>query len=266
MKKIYSVSILTAFLLAACGGGGSDTSIPYSLSTQQQDYQFCSPRDAVNSVNINIPRSQGGIYTATTNPWGTLQTKDPWQVCARARQQGNGVTADFTWQFKDTSQQVRAYPSITYRLSRSVTENSDLNLKLKSLQTGSAANTSLDLWFDNATTFQPGRHAAEIMIWFDYDGPKLGQLIQLNGEEYYYYQTTMKPWNSPSSDPAFIYVVFRRANPNTAIDTRLNLDSFIQYARRQGALEDKWFLTSIEFGREVKDQQGSLTIQEFTIE
>jgi hypothetical protein len=291
--------------LVACGGGNSTVTTDTPRSVDSVSVATASPISpitprSVDSVSVataspitpiafkpvtvsscdtsSFALLPLGDYALTTNIWdkGTITN---FTECVSGSSVGTlindtavqtGVTAKLSWNWPaDASPNIKAYPEILYRPGgkglisipftdvAGLTVNHDVTISA----TGDYNyNVAYDIWVDSTATTDHWPHKAEIMIKVQQAWPDapVVDTITINGNQY---DVVVHPITSGYS--TWKLLVFVSKTP--LLKASIPLKPFIDYLVSNKHLLQSDYISTIEFGTELKRDSGIATINSYSV-
>jgi hypothetical protein len=205
----------------------------------------------------DFSRITKGAYEIVNNVWD--RAGYPGKQCI--------TRSGWTWDWPQSSQSVRSYPSIRQGwqpwAGRSTLAKLPIQVsKMKSIgasfsvitkQSGSY-NTAFEMWITNSATPSPRSIRTEIMIWTDRSilvpaGSKI-DTVTLNGRKYdLWLKANHQGWRYVA------YVAHRKQHAGS-----LRLDAFVADCVKRGWVSPDEYVADIEFGNEIVNGKGSTVL------
>lgn len=231
----------------------------------------------VSSCNLSFAQLPLGDYALNSNPWGKGEIQDSTQ-CVGGSSVGTvidnvalqtGVTAEFSWDWpiENASSNIKSYPEILYRpngkglKSIPFTEVADLTVHHDvSISATGDYNLTYDIWVDETATTDHWPHKAEVMIKVDQtwkDTPVI-DTITVDGNQFdvFVQHVTSGYYN-------WRLLVFASKTP--LLKASIPLKPFIDYLVSNNHLLQSDYISTIEFGAELKRGAGTATINSYSV-
>jgi uncharacterized protein YcfL len=225
-----------------------------------------------------------GSYTVQNNQWGRRNLTDYSQCVANGGVAADGsVSARWTWRWPAATWEVKGYPAIVFgqKPGYPVTPNSNLPMQVdatsqvttswstRSSYTGQGQLT-FDLWLTrdaiHRNDFSDVPITHEIMVAVESYGG-YGQQnpdwfveeVTINGVRYKVYKADNFP--PDGGEQRFRFLVFRMLTPMT--QGTLEFKPLFDYLKARGLIQGDEYLSSIEFGSELVEGTGDVTVDSF---
>ena len=282
-KNLVLTSLVVAGL-AGCGGGSSPSTAAATDSDQTVTVAAAAPNSSVVFEPVTVSSCDKssyallalGDYALTTNLWGKGKIAD-FTECVSGASVGTvrsnvavqtGVNAQFSWSWPDGSNSdIKAYPEILYRpggqglASIPFTEVAGLTVNHDvSISATGDYNVAYDIWVDSTATTDHWPHKAEIMIKLQQtwsDAPVI-DTITVDGNRYDVFE------HSASSEfSQWDVLVFASKTP--LLKASIPLKPFIDYLVSNNRLLRTDYISTVEFGTELKRGSGTATINSYSV-
>ena len=239
------------------------------------------PATAAGAIALNCePASTAdvGQYMTENNTWGSKGATG-WTQCMGGVTHGkNGISAQWTWDWKYQGDNVKAYPEVVFGHKPGYPKSTTMTLprRLASLQTivvdydvqterEGAGNMAIDMWLTsvpNPTVFAVPPITHEVMIWLEVFGPMYtgGQQVdkvRING-------TLYRVFVGEKFGMGWRYVAFAPNSPMKAQDS-MDLMPFFMYLRSKGLITTQEYLATVNFGNEIISGTGDTKLNRFAV-
>ena len=240
-----------------------------------------APAAAAGAIALNCtPASTAdvGQYMTENNTWGSKGVAG-WTQCIGGVTHGkNGISAQWTWDWKYQGDNVKAYPEVVFGHKPGFPKSTTATLprRLSSLQTiavdydvqterEGAGNMAIDMWLTsvpNPNTFATPPITHEVMIWLEVFGPMYtgGQQVdkvRINGTMY-------RVFVGEKFGLGWRYVAFAPNSPMKMQDS-MDLMPFFVYLRSKGLITTQEFLATVNFGNEIISGSGDTKLNRFAV-
>lgn len=212
-------------------------------------------------------------YTISNNVWNKGNIAD-YQQCIWEVKLNNMMNWGWTWIWPKDGGNVKSYPEIIYGWKpwNSGSTTSHLPIQLDHinqitvdydtiLSATGAYNIAFDLWITSESAPNQNNITHEIMIWVETQGlTPAGNLIEtvtLGGEKYGLYKGNV-------SHAKWTYIAFVKAIPQRK--GTINVHELLKYLKDKNFISPNGYLACIEFGNEVIEGKGELTIQNYSVQ
>lgn len=283
-KNLVLTSLIVAALVG-CGGGSSPSTTVATGSDETVTDATASPISSIVFEPVTVSSCDKssyahlplGDYALTTNLWGKGEITD-FTECVSGSSVGTvinntavqtGVNAEFSWNWPtdESNSDIKAYPEILYRPGgkgltsipftdvAGLTGNHDVNISA----TGDY-NVAYDIWVDSTATTDHWPHKAEIMIKVQQtwnDAPVV-DTITVDGNQYDVFEHTAR-----SEFNHWEVLVFASKTP--LLKASIPLKPFIDYLVSKNYLLQTDYISTIEFGTELKRGAGTATINSYSV-
>ncbi|WP_224362959.1 GH12 family glycosyl hydrolase domain-containing protein [Hyalangium versicolor] len=257
-----------------------DTSWNTLLYETREQFTVSGTPFVMNCEDEALPVA--GSYAVHNNQWGRAGVSGPYSQCVA----NGGVTADgsvsarWTWTWPEGPNDIKAYPAIVFGQKPGYPPTPNTNLPIlvdaisqvtSSWSTQSSYTGTGQLTFDLFLTRDADRYPTfndtpithEIMIAVEpYNGYGLDrnpawfvEEITINGVLYKTYKAEgfgVQGWR---------FLVFQMQTP--MMSGSLDLQPLFDYLRARGFIQGNEYLSSIEFGSEVHQGTGDVTVDSF---
>ncbi|NMM35923.1 MAG: hypothetical protein HHJ09_00210 [Glaciimonas sp.] len=284
LKNLVLTSLAVAALVG-CGGGGSPTPTGSENNHETIDAHVSPVTSvvfkpvAVSSCDKSFALLMLGDYALNSNPWGKDKITDFTQ-CVSGASVGTvldntaiqtGATAQFRWDWpsENSNADIKAYPEILYRPGgkgmTSIPFADVAGLSVTHDVTISATgdyNVTYDIWVDSTATTDHWPHKAEIMIKLQQtwkDAPVI-DTIAVDGNQFEVFEHTVI---NASYNWKWKVLVFASKTP--LLKASIPLKPFIDYLVSKNHLLQTDYISTIEFGAELKRGKGMATINSYSV-
>ena len=272
-------AVVPATPAAPAATEGTATTAPAAPAAAPDQTQ--APATAAGAIALNCtPASTAdvGQYMTENNTWGSKGAVD-WTQCMGGVTHGkNGISAQWTWDWKYQGDNVKAYPEVVFGHKPGYPKSTTTTLprRLASLQTivvdydvqterEGAGNMAIDMWLTNVpnpTTFGAPPITHEVMIWLEVFGPMYagGQQVdkvRING-------TLYRVFVGEKFGLGWRYVAFA---PNSPMKTQDSMDlmPFFVYLKGKGLITTQEYLATVNFGNEIISGAGDTKLNRFAV-
>jgi hypothetical protein len=243
--------------------------------------QAREPTTAAGAIALNCtPASTAdvGQYMTENNTWGSKGATG-WTQCMGGVKHGkNGISAQWTWDWKYQGDNVKAYPEVVFghKPGYPKSTTSTLPRRLASLQTivvdydvqterEGAGNLAIDMWLTsvpNPNTFAAPPITHEVMIWLEVFGPMYtgGQQV----DKVRINDTLYRVFVGEKFGLGWRYVAFA---PNSPMKTQDSMDlmPFFVYLKGKGLITTQEYLATVNFGNEIISGAGDTKLNRFAV-
>lgn len=279
--------LLAASLLAACGQADKPTP-PTEGTPAVAVAPAAAPAPAPVVASTPPPEltldceiasvSTAGAYLAENNSWGR-QNMVGWSQCMGAATNAKGgLSARWTWDWKNEGDNVKAYPEVVFGHKPGFPKSSTplLPRKLGALQQlvleydvvterEGAGNLAIDMWLTSTptpTAFAVPPITHEVMIWLEAYGPMYtgGQQVdkvRING-------TLYRVYVGEKFGLGWRYVAFAPNSPMKTTNT-MDLMPFFEYLKGKNLITVEEHLSAVNLGNEIISGSGDTRLNHFAV-
>lgn len=240
-----------------------------------------APATGAGAIALNCtPASTAdvGQYMTENNTWGSKGATG-WTQCMGGVTHGkNGISAQWTWDWKYQGDNVKAYPEVVFghKPGYPKSTTSTLPRRLASLQTivvdydvqterEGAGNLAIDMWLTsvpNPNTFAAPPITHEVMIWLEVFGPMYtgGQQV----DKVRINDTLYRVFVGEKFGLGWRYVAFAPNSPMKMQDS-MDLMPFFVYLKGKGLITTQEYLATVNFGNEIISGAGDTKLNRFAV-
>ena len=225
-----------------------------------------------------------GKYEITNNVWGKGNIHDYSQCIYGALNPQSDLPQriGWSWNWPNTAEGVKAYPSILYgkkpwndysttsRLPRAINQLSYLNVSFEvNSSSNGAVNLLLESWVTKTAKATPGERVGEVAIqlyqknWPGQAGRFIESVVIDNIAYDFYIEKTMHVHGDKDT---WVYYGFVHNGEAVLQVKTLDMMKFINYLVKHGYLNRKHYVASVELGNEIDHGEGRTEIKHFSVQ